>query len=121
MSSRDGLGRACLELGLAYELRLDRVQPRFRLTLDTVDGRQILQLTLRDEHDVTPWVLDVDRERQGVLFEMTVKTVKREPSFDLWLEEVERERYLVVRREGRWRLIRAEGVGTVEKGIDLPG
>lgn len=109
----DDLARACAELGLTLRCKSDRVQPRYRLTLDGEPDAPSLKLTLRDDRDVSARLLDVDLERRGLLLEVSVKTVRREPNFDLWLEDIERERWLVIREDDQWRLRQVSDVGTV--------
>jgi hypothetical protein len=109
----DDLARACADLGLVLVCKSDRVQPRYRLALDGERGAPALLLTLRDDRDVSARLLDVDLERRGLLLEVSVKTVKREPNFDLWLEDIERERWLVIREDDEWQLRQVAGVKKV--------
>jgi len=107
MSIGDDLVRACADLGLVLDCRCDRTQPKYQLTLDGDPGAPALQLTMHDDRDVNLRLLDADRERCKLLLEVSVKTVKREPSFDLWLEDTARERWLVAAEAGEWSLRRA--------------
>jgi hypothetical protein len=109
----DDLARACADLGLLLVCQSDRVQPRYRLALDGEPDAPTLQLTLRDDRDVSARLLDVDLERRGLLLELSVKTVRREPNFDLWLEDIERERWLVIREDAEWQLRPVAGVETI--------
>lgn len=111
----DDLARACADLGLLLVCKSDRVQPRYRLALDGEPDAPSLHLTLRDDRDVSARLLDVDLERRGLLLEMSVKTVRREPNFDLWLEDIERERWLVIREDAEWRLRPVAGVKTIDE------
>lgn len=107
MSTDDDLVRACSDVGLLLSCRSDRTLPNYTLTLDGDPGAPSLCLTVRDDRDVTARLLDVDVEGGGLSLEVSVRTVKREPSFDLWLEDTVRERWHVGRDADGWRLQRA--------------
>lgn len=107
MSIDDDLVRACSDLGLRLSCRCDRTLPNYTLALDGDHGAPSLSLTVRDDRDVTARLLDLDVERCGLLLEVSVRTVKREPSFDLWLEDTVQERWQVGREADDWTLRRA--------------
>ena len=89
---------ACERVGLAFTCTAERITPRYELTLSSAgDAPQTATLSfrVRDVADVALRVVDVDEQRRGLLLEVSVKTVRQEPTFDLWLEGTERERWLV--------------------------
>ena len=121
MDTRPAVGDACERVGLAFACTAERITPRYELSLSSGgDGPQpaTLSFRVRDVADVALRVVDVDEQRRGLLLEVSVKTVRQEPTFDLWLEGEERERYLVARdEEACWTLRSAEGSASVADAL----
>lgn len=104
MTSAKTLASACEQMGLAFRHDHDRSRPSHDLVLDHETTPPALCLQEGASGSLDARVVDLDPARPGLLVELAARGVQREPSFDLWLEEVDRRRFLVFARDGAWQL-----------------
>jgi hypothetical protein len=104
MTSATTLASACAQVGLAFRHDHDRSRPSHDLALDHDTAPPALCLIEGAGSGLDVLVVDLDPAHPGLLVELATRAVQREPSFDLWLEEVDRRRFLVFARDGAWQL-----------------
>ncbi|MBD3222739.1 hypothetical protein GF314_16025 [bacterium] len=108
--------QACAEVGLRFRLEHDRSVRGYALELrEDGAGEQILDLRIGEVRECHLRLVDACVARRTVLTEVSIRTMKREPAFDLWLEAEDRQRYLVARRDGAWELTSVDGDGSLNE------